>query len=138
MLQALLPVIGTVLDRILPDEKSKSEAKLRMLELAQKGELATQENDFQLTIGQIETNKIEAASDDPFKSRWRPAAGWVCVIGLFYQSIMRPVLPWFLTVLGVDIVPELPAIDSESLFALLSAMLGLGVYRTAEKIKGRA
>jgi len=138
MIQAFLPLIGSVLDRVIPDEKAKSEAKLKMLEMAQNGEMEEAERSFQLAMGQIEINKTEATSNDPFKSRWRPAVGWVCVFGFVYQMLARPLLPWLLTVLGVDGVPELPAIDSESLIALMSAMLGLGVYRTTEKLKGRA
>jgi hypothetical protein len=138
MIQAFLPLIGSVLDRVIPDEKAKSEAKLKMLEMAQNGEMEEAERSFQLAMGQIEINKTEATSNDPFKSRWRPAVGWVCVFGFAYQMLARPLLPWLLTVLGVDGVPELPAIDSESLIALMSAMLGLGVYRTTEKLKGRA
>ena len=138
MIQAFLPLIGSVLDRVIPDEKAKSEAKLKMLEMAQNGEMEEAKRSFQLAMGQIEINKTEATSNDPFKSRWRPAVGWVCVFGFAYQMLARPLLPWLLTVLGVDGVPELPAIDSESLIALMSAMLGLGVYRTTEKLKGRA
>lgn len=138
MIQAFLPLIGSVLDRVIPDEKAKSEAKLKMLEMAQNGEMEEAERSFQLAMGQIEINKTEATSNDPFKSRWRPAVGWVCVFGFAYQMLARPLLPWLLTVLGVDGVPELPAIDSESLIAIMSAMLGLGVYRTTEKLKGRA
>lgn len=138
MIQAFFPLIGSVLDRVIPDEKAKSEAKLKMLEMAQNGEMEEAERSFQLAMGQIEINKTEATSNDPFKSRWRPAVGWVCVFGFAYQMLARPLLPWLLTVLGVDGVPELPAIDSESLIALMSAMLGLGVYRTTEKLKGRA
>jgi hypothetical protein len=138
VIQALIPILGSVLDRIIPDEKAKSEAKLKMLEMAQRGEMEEAGRAFQLAMGQIEINKTEAASDDPFKSRWRPAVGWVCVFGFAYQVLLRPLLPWFLTVFGVQGVPELPPIDSDSLIALMSAMLGLGVYRTAEKIKGKA
>ena len=138
MIQAFLPLIGSVLDRVIPDEKAKSEAKLKMLEMAQNGEMEEAERSFQLAMGQIEINKTEATSNDPFKSRWRPAVGWVCVFGFAYQMLARPLLPWLLTVLGVDGVPELPAIDSESLIALMSAMLGLGFYRKTEKLKGRA
>jgi len=39
MLLALILLIGTVLDKLLPDEKANAEAKLRVLELAQNGEL---------------------------------------------------------------------------------------------------
>ena len=40
MLNLLIPVIGTLLDKVLPDPKMAAEAKFKIIELAQKGELA--------------------------------------------------------------------------------------------------
>lgn len=136
MWQALIPVLGTVIDKILPDPQAAAEAKLRALEMAQKGELAVLDADMRLALGQMEVNKVEA-STDLFRGGWRPAVGWVCVIGLGYQFILQPLLPWIVTVAGGH-VPPLPAIDNETLMVLLTGMLGLGGLRTFERVKGRA
>lgn len=136
MWQALIPVLGTVIDKILPDPQAAAEAKLRALEMAQKGELAVLDADMRLALGQMEVNKVEA-STDLFRGGWRPAVGWVCVIGLGYQFILQPLLPWMVTVAGGH-VPPLPAIDNETLMVLLTGMLGLGGLRTFERVKGRA
>jgi hypothetical protein len=53
------------------------------------------------------------------------------------MAILRPILPWVLTVAGVD-VPPLPAIDTAEIGALLFGLLGLGGMRTAERLKNKA
>jgi hypothetical protein len=91
--------------------------------------------------GQLELNKIEAASDSLYKSGWRPAVGWVCVAGLGYTFIVKPLLPWCVQVAGipfgyVSVLPPMADIPMSDLAFLLTGMLGLGGMRTMEKIKG--
>ena len=136
MWQLIIPAITQVLDKIIPDPQAAAEAKLRALELAQKGELAVLDADLKLALGQIEVNRAEAATD-MFRGGWRPAVGWVCVVGLAYQFVLQPVLPWLVALFGAQ-VPPLPAIDNEALMALLTGMLGLGGLRTFERVKGKA
>src|SRR5690606_18165528 len=87
---ALIPIIGTVLDKIIPDPQAASEAKLKALEMAQRGELAFLDADVKLALGQMEINKAEAMSGDRFRGGWRPAVGWCCVFGLGYTFLLRP------------------------------------------------
>lgn len=136
MWPALIPLIGTVLDKIIPDPAQAADAKLKALELAQRGELAVLDADVRLALGQMEINKAEATTD-LFRGGWRPATGWACVAGLIYQFLAMPILPWVVTVMGAT-VPPMPAIDNETLMVLLTGMLGLGGLRTFEKVKGRA
>jgi hypothetical protein len=136
MLQALIPVIGTLLDKVLPDPKAAADAKLKLIELAQAGELAVLGAEKELALAQNEINKEEAKDPNLFKSGWRPAAGWVCVWGLGYQFLLVPLLPWLVTLFGVA-VPPLPALDMETLMGLLMGLLGLGGFRTFERIKGK-
>ena len=136
-LLALLPVVGNILDKIIPDPAQKAEAQLKMLEMAQKGEMAVLDADLRVALGQIETNKIEAASAGLYKGGWRPGAGWICVAGLGYTFLLRPLLPWLATLAGFN-VPPLPPIDTMELIALLGGMLGLGGFRTYERVKGKA
>lgn len=133
---ALLPVLGSVLERVLPDPQAAEDAKTRLLELAQKGELAALDAQTKLALGQIEVNRAEAATDR-FRGGWRPATGWACVAGLCYQFLLQPILPWLANVLGAD-VPPLPPIDGDALMVLLTGMLGLGGLRTMERLKGKA
>lgn len=135
MWQALIPAVISVIDKILPDPQQAAEAKLRAVEMAQKGELAQLDADVRLALGQMEINKAEATTD-LFRGGWRPATGWCCVAGLAYQFIVQPTLPWVATLFGAT-VPPLPAIDNETLLILLTGMLGLGGLRTVERVKGR-
>lgn len=73
-----------------------------------------------------------------FDRGWRPGAGWICVTGLGYAFLLRPILPWALKVCGVAGVPDLPAIDVMELLVLLGGMLGLGGLRTKERLAGKA
>lgn len=137
MLNVLIPAVASLLDKVLPDANAAADAKLKVLELAQKGELAVLDADLKLALGQIEVNKTEAASHDWFRAGWRPATGWVCVVGLGYEFLLRPLLPWIVSLFGAN-VPPLPAIDNEALMVLLTGMLGLGGLRTFERVRGKA
>lgn len=131
-----LPLIGTILDKIIPDPKAAADAKLKALELAQTGELAQLDAEVKLALGQMEVNKAEATTD-LFRGGWRPAVGWLCASGLGYQFLIQPLLPWIVTACGGH-VPPLPSIDNDALMVLLTGMLGLGGMRTVERIKGKA
>jgi hypothetical protein len=134
--QALIPVIGGILEKVIPDPQTAADAKIKMLELAQKGELVVLDAETKLALGQLEVNKVEAGTD-MFRGGWRPATGWACVFGLVYQFLIQPLLPWLVAVFGGS-VPPLPPIDNETLMVLLTGMLGLGGLRTFERIKGKA
>jgi hypothetical protein len=135
MWNLLIPAITGIIDKIIPDPQAAAEAKLKALELAQKGELAQLDADMKLALGQLEVNKVEAGTD-LFRGGWRPAVGWVCVSGLAYQFLIQPILPWFVALFGLT-VPPLPSIDNDALMVLLTGMLGLGGLRTLERVKGK-
>ena len=124
MWQTLIPVIGTVLDKIFPDTTKADEAKAKLMELSINGEL-------QKITGQLEINKMEAQSSSIFVAGWSPAIGWVCAAALMFQYLARPLL------VGFGVSPTLPGLD-DSLWELLFGMLGLGGLRTFEKVKGVA
>ena len=89
--------------------------------------------------GQMAINEVEAKNTSLFVSGWRPAAGWVCIGGMFYTFLAKPLLPWFVKVVclifsltfAIPILPEVPMGD---LMTLLFGMLGLGAMRSYEKI----
>lgn len=137
MWPVLIPAITSILDKLIPDPAQAAEAKLRALELVQRGDLAELDAELKLALGQLEVNKVEAASTDLFRGGWRPAAGWMCVAGLAYQFLAQPLLPWLVALTGHQ-VPTLPPIDGEALMALLLGMLGLGGLRTIERVRGKA
>ena len=132
----LIPVVGSVLDKIFPDKTAAEAAKVRLVELAQQGELAKLQADTQLATAQAETNKIEAASERLFVAGWRPAVGWICALAVGFKFIGGPLLFMIGQVVGHPV--DLPKIDTEELWPLLLGMLGLGAFRTVEKVKKAA
>lgn len=133
MIAQLLPLLGGLLDKVIPDPAAATDAKIRMLELAQRGELAQLDAEKAVTLAQIDVNKADAQSQDQFQRRWRPAAGWVCVLGLGYNFLLQPLLSWLSTLKGW---PVPPILDVEQLLVLLSGLLGLGGFRTVERVRG--
>ena len=136
MWPVIASMLPALLDKLIPDPAAADEAKLKVLDMAQKGELAALDADMRLALGQMEINKAEA-STDLFRGGWRPACGWVCAAGLAYTFLLRPVLPWVAGLFGANVAP-MPDIDTDTLMVLLTGMLGLGGLRTVERIKGKA
>ncbi len=134
MLQAILPIIGTVIDKIFPDAEKAEQAKYELFKLQQEGELKALEADVQLALAQIKTNEVEAGQDN-FRGGWRPASGWVCSTGLAYTFLIQPLLEWLALAKGWPVPPK---IDMDTLMGLLAGLLGLGGFRTFERVKGKA
>lgn len=84
-------------------------------------------------VAQASVNQEDAASDDKFKSYWRPATAWFCLIALAYSELLYPILSKTLASIGIEILQ----IDSSGLMTLLLGLLGLGTMRTFERIKGK-
>lgn len=130
---ALLPTISGLLDKLIPDPEARAKAQLDLLKLQQDGAFKELDAQLQVNLAQAEINKVEAASQNGFQAGWRPLAGYACVAGLGYEFLLRPMLPWVLTVSGVD-APPLPSLDGV-LFELVFGLLGLGTLRTADRWK---
>lgn len=119
----------TVVNKIFPDKTQTEKDKLA-LEM----QLATQE--FNLAQGQVDINKVEAASSSVFVAGWRPFIGWICGIAfaanyIFVPIIIEPILRYF----GQ---PDISPLAVGELTPILIAMLGIGTLRTYEKVKGVA
>ncbi len=126
---ALLPALGTLIDRLIPDRAAAERAKAEMEQ-----QLVSAAN--QAALAQVEVNKVEAAHSSVFVAGWRPSIGWVCAAGLAWAFVLAPIASWALVVLGIR--AELPAIHTDYLLELVLAMLGIGGLRTFEKLRGVA
>jgi hypothetical protein len=131
----LLDLIGKAADRFFPDPVAAAQFKLNAAEMAQRGEFKEIDAILEGDRGQIAVNVEEAKSDDLFKSGWRPYVGWVCGGGLSYQFVLRPLLEWAGANLWEWSAP--PSLEMETLLTLLFGLLGLGYYRTKERLAGR-
>ena len=134
MLAALIPMLGTLIDKFFPDPQAAAAAKVQVMEMAQRGELAQLDADLKMATGQMEVNKVEAASGSMFVSGWRPFIGWTCGAAFAFKFIAGPSAVVLMAMAGHPIT--LPVFDFAEMNTVLLGMLGLGGLRTVEKIKG--
>ena len=116
-----MPSVGTVIDRVIPDKNQAERAR-------QEIEKAILDNAHQINLAQIEVNKQEAQGNW-FQRGWRPATGWVCVLGFMVNFLVSPIASGF----GIDI----PQADTSTMLPVLMGMLGLGGLRSYEKVKDK-
>ena len=118
--------ISDIIGKFLPsaDEKAKNALALQ---------IAALQADQTMAQMQADVNKQEAASSSLFIAGWRPFIGWVCGTG-FLVTVLGPLLTWGASLFGKQIT--FPPLDTEVLRTLLFGMLGLGGYRTYEKVRG--
>lgn len=123
----IISVVGSVLDKVIPDNNAKEKAKADI-------EKALIDNAAQINLAQAETNKIEANHRSVFIAGWRPFLGWVCGIGFAWIFVLNPILQWGLALYGINAV--LPQLQTDVLMELTIALLGLAGLRSWEKAKG--
>ena len=83
--------------------------------------------------GQLEINREEARHPSLFVAGWRPGAGWVCVIAMFYHFLFYPIVgPIVEQYAGFKLVD----LEWEELSVVLMGMLGFGGLRAFEKVRG--
>lgn len=128
-----LPLIGEIINKVIPDKEKQAEAQLKLVELQQSGDLKELEAAVQRDVEQIALNKVEAQSPSFFKSAWRPFIGWTCGVGFAYAVIIYPVMTWVAVVFNVSPPPN---IEADILFPVMMGLLGLGGMRSFEKFKG--
>jgi len=128
---AIAGVVGKIIDRAWPDPAQKAVALLELEKMKQAGEFKQLDADIQAMQMQADVNKVEAASTDPFTSRWRPFVGWVCGSALAWHYIGRPMAGWVLLLAGNS--TPIPAVDLGDLIVILLGLLGLGGLRSYDK-----
>ena len=119
--------VANVVDKFVETEEEKKAAEVLKAKLMMRPSLA-----------QAEINKIEAAHRSVFVAGWRPFIGWVCGVALAWHFILFDVAVW-VTVNFFPEVTEIPKLTgTETLATVLLSLLGLGAFRTVEKLGGRA
>jgi len=124
MIEKLIGPVTGLLDKFIEDKDQKN---------ALAHEIATMSQKYaqEIAQGQMAINQVEAAHKSLFVSGWRPAVGWVFVLGMFGNFITIPFSNFVLALLGINIV--IPLVPLETMMPVLMGMLGLGAMRSYEK-----
>ena len=126
MLEQLIGPVAGLLDKFIEDKDTKNALAHEISTMAER-------HAQELAKGQLEVNKAEAASASLFVAGWRPAVGWVCVLGMASNFVLIPIVNFILAL--ADSAITVPLIDTSTMMPVLLGMLGLGAMRSAEKIK---
>ena len=118
IVNALIGPVSGLLDKFIEDKDQKNA-------LAHEIATMSERHAHEALKGQLEINKVEAAHKSLFVAGWRPAIGWVCMLGLLYNTIIANVL---------SIWGEVPEVDTTLLVPVMMGMLGLGAMRSYEKV----
>lgn len=136
-LSALFDLGKVAIEKIWPDPSARAAQLLELEKLKQNGDLAQLNAHVQLMLGQIEINKIEAASSDNFTRRARPFIMWVCGMALAYSFLLEPLMR-FIAQVVFKYSGSFPVLQMDQLTTILLGLLGLGTMRTIEKLKDKA
>jgi hypothetical protein len=123
---ALVPLLGTVIDRVVPD---KAEAARVKGEIEQQA--AEVEASIQLAI--LDLAKEDAKTG---KGGFRWGAGWLCIISLGWTWVVHPVLTWVLALAAPEVTPPPNVLETELAYGMLVGMLGLAGVRSYDLKNG--
>jgi len=121
LLTALLPILNQIFGNLT----SAQQDKLKLL-------LQEDQNLTDLMKAQADTNTQEASNPNLFVSGWRPFIGWVCACAFAWIFVVSPIIAFGCTIVHHPI--SLPSFDTGTLISLTFGMLGLGGFRSWEKI----
>ncbi len=126
----MVTTLGGIVNKFIPDrdQQAKLQAELQMKLLEIEADAAK---------AQTEINQTEAASPNIFISGWRPCVGWVCAGAFAWQFVGQPLFSFFYALITHHPAPVV-ALDHDALNTVLFGLLGLGGFRSWEKVKGVA
>ena len=119
LINSLIGPVTGLLDKWIPDADTKQKIAHEIATLSER-------NAQEIAVAQIALNTAEAKGNW-FQSSWRPATGWVCVLGFAVNFLISPLAAGF----GVVI----PQADTGTMLPVLMGLLGLGSMRSFEKTK---
>jgi len=132
-----IPILGDIINavkdlagEVIVDKDKKNQINFELEKLR----IEADERFHEELMGQIEVNKIEAASPHIFVAGWRPAIGWIGAAGIGWTFVLSPFVETFARWFGW--VGQMPQVNTEQLLTLLLGILGIGAQRTYEKVQG--
>ncbi|MBE0491120.1 MAG: hypothetical protein IBX44_02590 [Sulfurospirillum sp.] len=127
---SIIESVGKVADNLFTSDKERLDVEI------QKESLRLQEKQIEAgTLNRVhDTNIAEAQHRSVFVAGWRPFIGWVGGMALVYSFIIYPLFLWG-NAIWWQVAPP-PSLDSDFLFNIILAMLGVAGMRTFEKARG--
>lgn len=135
----ILKAIFDGIDSLITSDEEKQQLKDAAANAAREGALREWAIAAGLLQGQIEVNKVEAASGKFWNGGWRPGVGWAGVSALFFGTTVPFALQtafWALEVVQTGKFSPPPPMDLELVLLLLGQILGIGSLRSFDKLKG--
>jgi len=130
MIEHLIGPVTGLLDKFVEDKDQKAKLAHEIATLAER-------QAHEIAKAQINVNQNEAKHKSVFVSGWRPACGWVCVLGFSVNFLIIPIVNIYLTAWTQNSL-LIPSLDVSEMMPVLLGMLGLGGMRTVEKTKSVA
>ena len=130
MIEHLIGPVTGLLDKFVEDKDQKAKLAHEIATLAER-------QAHEIAKAQINVNQNEAKHKSVFVSGWRPACGWVCVLGFSVNFLIIPIVNIYLTAWTQNSL-LIPSLDVSEMMPVLLGMRGLGGMRTVEKTKSVA
>ena len=130
MIELLIGPVTGLLDKFVEDKDQKAKLAHEIATLAER-------QAHEIAKAQIDVNQNEAKHKSIFVSGWRPACGWICVLGFSVNFLIIPIVNIYLTAWSENPL-LIPSLDVSEMMPVLLGMLGLGGMRTVEKTKNVA
>ena len=124
--------IGNVIDDLVTTDKERLDAQIELAKI-----------DASLLTTQMEVNKAEASHASIWVAGARPAILWIGAAAMAWTFVLHPMLVWCWALMQAkgwipQGMPNPPTLQSDELWVIISGILGIGGYRTFEKVKGVA
>lgn len=128
----IIEAVGKVADDLITTDKERLDAEIALAQIDAGG-----------AQSQIAVNVEEAKSASLFVSGARPAILWIGAVALGWTFVAHPMLVWCWSYLQAQgwIAPGQmppPTLDNDALWVIVSGILGLGGFRSVEKVRGVA
>ena len=126
----IIGAVGGIIDSVYTSDKERLDAQIELAKI-----------DASLLTAQMEVNKAEASHASIWVAGARPAILWIGAAAMAYQFLVYPLLAgcWALMQAKGWIpqgMPNPPTLQSDELWVIISGILGIGGYRTLERVKG--
>lgn len=129
---AILSILGQVLPTIdkalglIPDTNARAQAAEEIHRAMIDLDKSVAEQQAQITLKQAEHPSLFVAGPRPFIM-------WVGACSLLWACVLQPILEFLAALCGATIT--FPEVDTGPLVTILTATLGLGAYRSYDKLK---